>query len=260
MSASFENSTIVSPVIDCSDFARKNINFHLENSDCNIVILYDQGNPEDYVVNDRVTYVKNQAGRHFPKILNQLIVSCPTEYVLYCNWRYRPTRENHQLAFDKLNEGYGAVDLSGPLQYTAFSKHLIGVIGFFDEKYVGGHCVDWDFINNLFLYDIAHYNPDICYGDFSLATRGNPTFTTWHGNCGNAENYVYFPQKWNKNGSELVRTLKEINFNDKHQYQNKFESRKYLPFINSYTEVQWVKDQMNGMTARKDGTSLSFTI
>jgi hypothetical protein len=260
MKASFENSTIVSPVIDCSDFARKNINFHLENSDCNVVILYDEGNPEDYVINERVTYVKNQSGRHFPKILNQLIVNCPTEYVIYCNWRYRPTRENHQLAFDKLNEGYGAVDLSGPLQYTAFSKHLIGIIGFFDEKYIGGHCVDWDFLNNLFFYNIAHYNVDICYGDFSLATGENPTFTTWRGNCGNTENYSYFPKKWHKNGTELVRTLKEINFNDKHQYHNKFESRKYLPFSNSYIEVPWAKGQMDGLETRKDETSLSFII
>lgn len=260
MKASFENSTIVSPVIDCSDFARKNINFHLENSDCNIVILYDQGNPEDYVINERVTYVKNQAGRHFPKILNQLIVNCPSEYVIYCNWRYRPTRENHQLAFDKLNEGYGAVDLSGPLQYTAFSKHLISIIGFFDEKYIGGHCVDWDFLNNLFFYDIAHYNADVCYGDFSLATGSNPTFTTWHGNCGNTENYAYFPLKWRRNGTELIRTLKEINFNDKYQYHNKFESRKYLPFADSFSEVPWAKGQTDGLSSRKDATSLSFVI
>jgi hypothetical protein len=260
MNASFENATIVTPVIDNSEFASKCINFHLENSPMNIVVLYDVGTPEDYVINERVTYVKNQHGRHFPKILNQLIKACPTEYVVYVNWRYRPTFDQHEHAFQKLNEGYGAVDLSGPLQYTAFSKHLISVIGFFDEKYVGGHCVDWDFINNLFFYDIAHYNIDVCYGDFSLATGDNPTFTTWRGNCGNAENYVYFPQKWNKNGTQLIRTLKEINFNDKFQYKNKFTSREYLPFAKSYSEVSWSKGQTEGLISRSDETSLSFKI
>lgn len=244
MKASFENSTIVSPVIDNSDFAKKSIEYHLATSPMNIVILYDAGEPEDYVIDPRVTYVKNQAGRHFPKILNQLIKACPTEYVLYCNWRYRPTLEQHQLAFDRLNEGYGCVDLAGPLQYTAFSKHLISIIGFFDERFVGGHCVDWDIMFNLFWYDIAHYNIDVCVGDFSLGTRENPTYTTWKGDCGNRENYIKFAIKWNENKDQLKRVMRESNYKDKEIYKDQFSERTYLPYSQSVLEVPWVKDRM----------------
>ena len=244
MQASFENATIVTPVIDNSEFASKCIRFHLENSPMNIIVLYDQGTPEDYVIDERVTYVKNQAGRHFPKILNQLIKACPTEYVVYVNWRYRPTHDQHLLAFQKLNEGYGCVDLSGPLQYTAFSKHLISIIGFFDERFVGGHCVDWDIMFNLFYHDIAHYNIDVCYGDFSLGTPTNPTYTTWKGDCGNRENYLKFEIKWKEYGTELKRIMREVNAKDKDIYKGVYENRAYKPYLESVLDVKWVKDRM----------------
>lgn len=259
MNANFNNSTIAIAVAKCSDFARKAIQHNLDNSECNLVVIYDQKTPEDYIVNDRVKYIKNTEGRNFPKILNQLIENVETEYVIYVNWRYRPAKENILLAFEKLNEGYGLVDLSAPLLCTVFSKHLVAKIGLFDERFVGGHCVDWDMIYNLMFYNVAHYNVDVCYHDDSLATPNNPTYTTWFANDPvNVVNYREFAKKWIRDGNEVTRMYPEININDRQKYKGKYEDRVYLPASKSETCYEWVQKLLDHKLL--DIKKISFTI
>lgn len=259
MKASYENSTIAIAVAKCSDFARTSIQHNLDNSECNLLVIYDENTPEDYVVNDRVKYIKNNAGRNFPKILNQLIDNIDTEYIIYVNWRLRPSKENHLLAFEKLNEGYGLIDLNSPLLYTAFSKHLITKIGMFDERYVGGHCVDWDMVYNLKFYNIAHYNVNVCAYDHSLATPNNPTYTTWFANDPvNINNYKEFHKKWQKETDKVLKNLSEVNINAKQKYKNVYEERKYLPSTESETCYDWVQEILDAKIV--DAQKLTFKI
>lgn len=243
MKASFNNSTIIMPIARCEDFALKAINHNLENSPCNILVLYDEKTPDDYVVNSRVSYLKNQNGRHFPKILNQLIKNCPTDNILYCNWKWRPTFENYQLIIDKMNEGFGLVEIAPPLLVMGFNKHLMSRIGLFDERFVGGHCVDWDLMFNMFYNDIAHYCIDQCEKDYSLATPNNPTYTTWYGNCGNRENYIKFDIKWKEEKNHLQRILKETNSKERELFKS-YPKIEYMNYEKSQINVPWVLDRM----------------
>lgn len=259
MNANFDNATIAIAVAKCSDFARVSIEHNLNNCECNLVVIYDEMSPENYIVDERIKYIKNTAGRNFPKILNQLINNIETEYIIYVNWRLRPTKENHLYGLQKLNEGYGLVDLSSPLLYTLFSKHLITKIGMFDERYIGGHCVDWDMVYNLKFNNIAHFNVNICDYDHSLATPSNPTYTTWFANDPvNINNYKEFNKKWQKDNGKVIRNLTELNFNDREKYKNIFEDRIYLPASKSETCYDWVQEILDAKIV--DAQKLTFKI
>lgn len=243
MKATFQNSSIIMPIARCEEFAIKAIKHNLDNSPCDILVLYDEKEPKDYILDPRIKYLKNEQGRNFPKILNQLIKYCPTDNILYCNWKWRPTFENYQTIIDKMNEGFGLVEIAPPLLVMGFNKYLMSKIGLFDERFVGGHCVDWDLMFNMYYYDIAHYCIDQCEKDYSLATPYNPTYTSWYGDCGNKENYIKFDIKWKEEKDHLKRTMREKNYKDRVLFES-YEKTEYLPYSKSEINVPWVIERM----------------
>lgn len=250
MTIDLKDITVVLPVAMCSDFAKKTIEHVIENLPFNLVVIYDEKTPNDYILNHKVSYLKNPHGKHFTKIFNELLKYETTEYQLLINWKYRPKLENILIAKEKLEQGFGLAELTGPIQCSLYSKHLFTKIGLFDERFVGGHCVDWDIVYSMFYNDIAHYCEALETPDYSMGTKDNPTFTTWLGDCGNRENYTKFAIKWKENGTELQRVMKEKNYNDRKLFEGKYEERTYLPFSESIVSLEWVRD-LYKFTSRK---------
>ena len=52
-----DNLTILMPVAKCNDFAIIAIKHLLENFDNQIIILYDEKSPQDYIENKQVRYM-----------------------------------------------------------------------------------------------------------------------------------------------------------------------------------------------------------
>lgn len=240
-----KDMTILMPVAKCNDFARQAIGHLLENFDNNIHVLYDENEPKDYVSNERIKYIKNQYGRNFPKILNQLFISNEKQFGFLCNWRQRPKKANIEFAIDKINSGFGFVDLESPLLCSVYSNHIFSKIGLIDERYIGGHCIDWDIVYTLKYHNIAHYCVKIEKPDYSLASSENPTYSTWHNDPSNVLNYSKFDIKWNFDGKTLKRILREKNYNDRKLFEIKFKEIEYLPHSKSVIEIKWVKEKLN---------------
>lgn len=239
-----DNLTILMPVAKCNDFAIIAIKHLLENFDNQIIILYDEKSPQDYIENKQVRYIKNQYGRNFPKILNQLFQANQTDFGFLCNWRQKPKKNNIEFALNKLYEGYGFVDLASPLLNSIYHNNIFSKIGFIDERYVGGHCVDWDIVYTLLYNNIAHYCEDIEKPDYSLASKENPTFTTWVGDCGNQGNYLKFDIKWNVKSGILQRLMKEKNYVDRNYYEFKKYNNEFLTYEKSVINIPWVLEKI----------------
>lgn len=256
MIANKDTTTLFLPLKDKSDFAIEALKYYIEVSPCKILVMYEEGEPNDYIANKKVTYVKNTNGRCYSKIHNDGIKKTDTQFVILTAWRSRPTIEHFEKVFEKLSQGYAVVDLC-LMHFTAFGKDVIKEIGWFDEGFIFGHCEDWDFYNRIIMSKLAAY-----------ITNEVPEVkreTTWTAGRKigpyNAENYEYYISKWKKIDRTLHLMKKEVNFKDKNLYASEFRDRKYLD--NSFTHVvdSWVKKQhFDAIDKVIDETQMKFVL
>jgi len=256
MLATPENTTLVIPYKDSSDFAKDNLQHLIEKSPSKILVIYDEGDPSSYIIHPKVTYMKNKGGRCWSKINNQGIRDSDTEYVILAAWRFRPTEEHFNKMYENLNKGYAFVDMA-LLHFTGFSKHVLSQFGFMDEGYKFGHCEDWDFYNRIAMSGLGAYVtweiPEI------------PKETSWvsDNKIGpfNADNYQYHNEKWKSLGKELILLKKELNVADRKLFKGKYEDRDYLKSEDSFIGEHWAKGQcFTAYDKFTDATKLSFAL
>jgi len=132
--ADVNNTELVIAYKDCSDFSLDNLRYLLDVCPTKIVVIYDEKEPKDYILNDKIRYIKNQGGRCWSKIHNQGIRETESQYVILSAWRSRPKVEHFQKVFDNLNNGFAFVDLC-LLHFTALNKQVVGKFGLFDEGF-----------------------------------------------------------------------------------------------------------------------------
>ena len=238
MIANEKTTTLFLPLKDKSEFALEALKYYIEVSPCKILVMYEEGLPEDYIVNDKVSYVKNTSGRCYSKIHNNGIKHTDTEFVILTAWRSRPTIEHFHKVFEKLSEGYAVVDLC-LMHFTSFGKDVLSKIGWFDEGFIFGHCEDWDFYNRIIMSKLAAYItnevPEVKKETTWTAGRKIGPF--------NAENYEYYMSKWKKINRDLYLMKKEVNFKDRFFYENQYSNFKYLDNKHTFVEDSWVKKQ-----------------
>lgn len=239
MNINAEDFTITIPLGTCDDYTIDLIQHYLKNYNNNIVVIYREKTPNDYVLNPRVKYVKNIEEKHYTKVFNQCIKECDSEYIFYNAWKVKPEKEEFLYAISKLNEGYGFVDLFPCLVSSVFSKHLISKIGFLDERYSHSNEVDWDFICTLKHYDISYHG--------EKKTKLNKWITMQAGSNSNGryDNYHKFSVKWKNTEFGFKRLIQEKNYKDKNIYKNVFNERNYLPFKDSVIESEFIIERCN---------------
>ena len=99
----------------------------------------------------------------FSKLINDCIVQSPTDKIIICNDKSRPTLANFDKMVNLLEEGYGFVGLYA-FGFFGFDKSLINTVGFFDERFINGGYEDCDFLRRLNFHNIATYlNYEISY-------------------------------------------------------------------------------------------------
>jgi hypothetical protein len=230
MLANTENTTILLPVANVPMFANQAIYHLINNSPCKVIVLYDKGTPDQFVQNDKVTYVKNDHATGLCSLWNKCIEVCPTEYIILMAWRCRPTQNDFDIIFSKLNEGFGCV-ATQTLHFFGFSKHLLTKIGFFDTGFTTGQWEDGDFYNRLCFENIALYisneTPEVVYNSTWLL---NPE-----------PNIKYYKSKWLESSPNLTMLKLEENYDDRLKYKGLYEEKNYKTFDQSVLMDECVK-------------------
>jgi hypothetical protein len=130
----------------------------LDTSDLPIICIDDFGNDNEYIKNNRLSFIHNTYSERQPlvKIWNQCIKECPTNNVIIASWRQRPSVDTFKTIYDKTNEGYGLITFDG-LHFFCINKYLTTIIGFFDEGFTKGQFEDTDWFNRLRVNNIGIY-------------------------------------------------------------------------------------------------------
>jgi hypothetical protein len=236
--ADVHNTDTVIAYKDCSEFSLDNLRYLLDVCPTNIVVIYDEKEPEDYILNSKIRYIKNEGGRCWSKIHNQGIRQTDSQYVILSAWRSRPTEEHFQKVFDNLNKGFAFVDLC-LLHFTALNKQVVGDFGLFDDGFKFGHCEDWDFYNRIWAANLGVY---LTYEIPELEK-----VTTWSAEKKigpfNAENYKYYKSKWQNVGKELFQLKNEVNYSDRKLFREKYGVGEFLSGEYSVIGDHWAKGQ-----------------
>lgn len=112
--------------------------------------------------NEFKIYWNNRIDRHpesydsFSELINDCIVSSPTEFIIFMNDRTHPKPEEVKHIIYLLENGYAAATKYS-VGFMGFSKELIRQIGWWDERYYGGGFEDDDFVLRLRLNDLAYF-------------------------------------------------------------------------------------------------------
>ena len=95
----------------------------------------------------------------FSKLINSCVVSSDKEIIVICNDKARPKEQDVYRLLDLVNKGYGVSGLYR-FGFFAFKKDLMRLIGFMDERYVGGEYENCDFLRRLKEKDIGYYEDE----------------------------------------------------------------------------------------------------
>lgn len=93
------------------------------------------------------------------KLWNDCIMACPTEIIVMCSTKMRPTDGHVERALELVDDGYGIAGLYR-FGFFAFKKDLIRRVGFFDERFIGGNYEDCDMMYRLNEANIAYYEAE----------------------------------------------------------------------------------------------------
>jgi len=220
-----DKCTIVLPVLKVDDFAVDCIEHLLSVCDLDVLVICEEEPATPLNKNKRLTFFLNEVEekQSLVKLWNTCIKKCPSEYVIIPSWRCRPTEDDFALIEEKINEGYGMVDLAA-LHFFCIGKHLTTVLGFFDEGFKYGQYEDTDWYNRFYMNDIAMY----C----SNSMEQVPRVSTWLYKA--SENEKYYHSKWTEDdlGKTLTQHNEEENISDRSLYSD-LPEREYLKFEKS---------------------------
>jgi len=218
--------TIAFPCRNRINLANQAIQCMLDNSSYPIIVIDDcSDNPDDdYVSNFRVNVIYNRTKKNLVRLFNQCIRESGTEYVILACDKIRPQRKDFDLIEDKLKQGFACVFLC-LLHFFGFSRHLTTKIGFFDEGFQGTGYEDTDWLNRLFVDNLAIY--------FSKET--DCWFEQGSGwpSSGIEINRRYYLGKWIEGSREIVKLHPEFNCDDMNMFYGRYNDRKYLSWEKS---------------------------
>ena len=131
---------------------------------------------------------------------NRCVEKCPTEIVIICNQKARPTRANVNRLLELLDAGHGIVGLHH-FGFFGFYKEVLRRIGLFDERFVGGWFEDNDVILRLQEANLSYYEAE----ELEYLDAGSAW--TW------AKSFEHFKNKWRlglHGGAKYLRALPEL--------------------------------------------------
>ncbi|NBO99285.1 MAG: NAD-dependent epimerase/dehydratase family protein [Proteobacteria bacterium] len=144
----------------------------------------------------------------FSKLVNDCITLSPTEIVIFCSHRVRPTPKDIERLLQRIDDGYGLATLYR-LGCFGLRKELVRRMGFFDERFLIGGWEDNDFFLRLQEADIAYFE------DESIPYIGGESL--WkHPEDKPLKSKQHYNAKWDRNETFMTmsRLLPEITHYD----------------------------------------------
>jgi len=237
--------TITFPCRNRVKMANEAIKTFLDSCDYPILIIDDNSdNPDDqYLDSPRVTVVYNEEKSGLVKMWNQALRMIDTEYVIIGCDKIRVTPTDIERIKTKLTQGYACV-ASYLLGIFGFSKELTTRIGFFDEGYVVNGFEDTDWMNKLFVNDLALY--------VSKETNYLDTGTSW--GPANVSNHQYYITKWDEDFSnnQIIQLKEDVNSLDKLKFKDVYETKTYLNWGSSDLKADNIKNYFTNKKAVKN--------
>ncbi len=111
---------------------------------------------------DRFPY----AYKSYSQLINDAIVTSPTEFVILVNDRCLPTVEQAEKIINQLENGF-ACAMQWNVGFMGLSKELIRKIGWWDQRYTNGGWEDRDWVFRLIGNNLAFYESQESDYDFS---------------------------------------------------------------------------------------------
>lgn len=145
----------------------------------------------------------------FSKLVNDCICACPTEIIIFCSHKVRPTPQDIERLLKLIDDGHGLATLYR-FGCFGFKKELIRRVGFMDERYLIGGWEDDDFMIRLKEANISFYQDEsIEYiaGDSTWQHPKDKPFVSQQ----------HFKTKWDRDGKlhKMKRMMEEPTMPDK---------------------------------------------
>jgi hypothetical protein len=174
--------------------------------DYTIIVPSNRDNLKDETINHLINIGENPIYKNghgypsFSKLINDCVIECPTEIVIVCNDRARPTKEDLSRLLLLIEKGYGFVGLYA-WGFFGFKKELFRQIGFMDERFVGGNYEDCDYMRRMLEGNIAMYNV------FEIEYNENVK-----SNWDNSQTKLHYDNKWINGEGFIKRLINEENY------------------------------------------------
>ena len=152
----------------------------------------------------------NRIDRHpgtydsYSQLVNESIVTSPTERILLVSDRVLPTAAEGQRAFELLEQGYALAGMWG-VAFAAVTKELFRKVGWWDQRFLGGGYEDDDYTLRMKLANVACYESIESNYDFSW----RPARKDGHAACAASE--PHFNRKWHQMPDFIARVVPEEN-------------------------------------------------
>lgn len=234
--------TITFPCRNRVGMANAAIKTFLDACDYPILIIDDNSNEpdEEYIKCDRVRVIYNQSKSGLVKMWNQALREIETEFVIIGCDKIRVHTEDIDRIRRHLQEGYACV-ASHLMGLFGFSKELTTRIGFFDEGYSRNGFEDTDWLNKLFVNNLALY--------ISTETAYINNGTSW-GPAAH-ENSKNYHAKWieDNENKKIIQVGSDQNVGDKKTFAGLYKKRFYLPWHASQLKAENIRKYYDGKTA-----------
>jgi len=150
-----------------------------------------------------VRWINGKNMSSFAYLVNQAVLSCNTEAVVFCSDRVRPNLAHILVMRQMLAGGWGMVGLCR-WAFMGFYKQVFRDIGFLDERYIGGGHEDSDFLLRCMEGDISYFDRTEAMGYIWSAN------TRWNKQLDAAK--AHHDAKWGEDTAQktYIRKLPEI--------------------------------------------------
>jgi hypothetical protein len=187
-------------------------------------------------------YWNNRIDRHphsydsYSELINEAVATSPTEYVILINDRTHPKAHEAQHMLELLDQGF-AVATKYSVGFMAFSKELIRVIGWWDQRFYGGGYEDDDFVLRLRVHNLAFYESIEAEYDMDWKSPLRPQEAD---RCKFSE--PYFHEKWRVQHDLIERSIPEERYPKWEEMigpRRQDISSKWKPWSASILGVNW---------------------
>jgi len=154
----------------------------------------------------------NRIDRHpgaydsYSELINDSIVSSPTETVILINDRTRPKSHEVEKIIRLLEGGFAAATMYS-VGFMGLTKELIRHIGWWDERFYGAGYEDDDFVLRLRMNDLAYYESEEADYDMHWQT---PLRASGGEKCSRSE--PWFKTKWHISDKEIRQMVDNENY------------------------------------------------